>query len=122
MLFDLLRQLSEGSEEDPESRLKELHKRRAELDREIAQAELGNVMLLNDAAMKDRFMQFNQQARELLADFREVEHNFRQLDRRVRERIATWDGKKASCWLRLWESGMPSPIPIKGQFPRFWDF
>lgn len=123
MLFDLLRQLSEGSEEDPESRLKELHKRRAELDREIAQAELGNVMLLNDAAMKDRFMQFNQQARELLADFREVEHNFRQLDRRVRERIATWDGKKGELLAEI--MGERDAIADSDQgasFRAFWDF
>ena len=32
--------------------------------------------------------QFQQLARELLADFREVEHNFRQLDRKVREKMS----------------------------------
>ena len=48
--------------------------------------------LLDDTALKDRFQQFTGLARELLTDFREVEHNFRMLDRRVRERIALWDG------------------------------
>jgi|GEM_PF-5143508 len=41
-----------------------------------------------DTALKVRFQQFTHLARELLTDFREVEHNFRGLDRRVRERIA----------------------------------
>jgi hypothetical protein len=35
-------------------------------------------------------------ARGLLSDFREVEQNFRDLDRDVRERIATWEGSKGS--------------------------
>jgi hypothetical protein len=43
----------------------------------------GNVPLLEDTAVRDRFRQYMQLARELLADFREVEHNFRLLDRRV---------------------------------------
>ena len=93
-LFELLRQLSEGSEEDPQARLEELKKRREEIDAQITQVLQGNFTVLDDTALKDRFMQFSQQARELLSDFREVEHNFRQLDRSVRERIATWDGKK----------------------------
>ena len=54
----------------------------------------GDVPLLDDTEIKDRFQQFTQLARELLTDFREVEHNFRQLDRRVRERIALWEGAK----------------------------
>jgi len=35
-------------------------------------------------------------ARGLLSDFREVEQNFRDLDRSVRERIATWEGSKGT--------------------------
>ena len=87
-LFDLLRQMSEGSESDPAKRVAELHKRRDELDSEIARVLSGDVPLLDDTALKDRFQQFTQLARELLTDFREVEQNFRRLDRRVRERIA----------------------------------
>ena len=56
----------------------------------------GDVPLLDDTALKERFQQFTTLARELLADFREVEHNFRGLDRRVRERIALWDGGKGA--------------------------
>jgi len=123
MLFDLLRQLSEGSDEDPQTRLRELHKRRAEIDAEIAQVELGNVKLLDDIALKDRFMQFTQQARELLSDFRQVEHNFRQLDRSVRERIATWDGSKGELLNEI--MGERDAIADSDQgasFRAFWDF
>ena len=122
-LFELLRQLSEGSTENPELRLQELHKRRAEIDREIEQVKLGNVSVLDDTALKDRFMQFTQQARELLSDFREVEHNFRQLDRRVRERIAQWSGKKGELLADI--MGERDAIADSDQgnsFQAFWAF
>ncbi len=95
-LFELLKQMSEGSETDPAKRVADLRKRRDELDAEIAQILRGDVPLLDDTALKDRFQQFTQLSRELLADFREVEHNFRLLDRRVRERIALWEGAKGA--------------------------
>lgn len=92
MLFELLKQMSEGSDTNPETRLAELHKRRDDIDAEIALVLSGNMPLLDDTAVKDRFQQFDRLAKELLGDFREVEQNFRTLDRRVRERIALWDG------------------------------
>lgn len=95
-LFDLLKQMSEGSESDPAKRIAELHKRRSEIDAEIARIQSGDVVLLDDSALKDRFQQFIQLARELLTDFREVEYNFRQLDRKVREQIALWEGAKGA--------------------------
>ncbi|MCZ4314070.1 DUF3375 domain-containing protein [Comamonadaceae bacterium G21597-S1] len=122
-LFDLLKQMSEGSEADPARRLAELHKRRDELDAEIARVAGGDVPLLDDTALKDRFQQFTQGARELLADFREVEHNFRQLDRRVRERIALWEGGKGALLEQI--MGERDAIADSDQgrsFRAFWDF
>lgn len=93
-LLELLKQMSEGSETDPQARIAELHRRRDEIDAEIARIIDGDIPLLDDTALKDRFQQFMALARDLLTDFREVEHNFRVLDRRVRERIALWEGAK----------------------------
>jgi hypothetical protein len=122
-LFELLRQIIEGSTEAPELRLADLRKRRDAIDAEIEQVAQGRMALLDDTALKDRFMQFDQQARELLSDFREVEHNFRQLDRRVRERIARWEGSKGE----LLESIMGERDAIAdsdhgASFRAFWDF
>lgn len=41
-LFELLRQISAGTQTDPQSRLDELHRRRAEIDAEIAQVIAGD--------------------------------------------------------------------------------
>ncbi len=93
-VFELLRQMVFGSETDADARLAELHRRRDAIDREIADVERGNIEVLDSAAQRDRYQQFADTARALLADFREVESNFRSLDRDLRERIAAWDGSK----------------------------
>lgn len=122
-LFDLLRQMSEGSQTDPAVRIAELHKRRNEIDAELARVLAGDIPLLDDTALKDRFQQFLQLARELLTDFREVEHNFRTLDRRVRERIALWEGAKGALLEEI--MGERDAIDDSDQgksFRAFWDF
>lgn len=122
-LFDLLKQMSEGSEADPAKRVAELHKKRDEIDAEIAQVLSGDVPLLDDTALKDRFQQFIHGARELLTDFREVEHNFRQLDRRVRERIALWDGAKGALLEEIMGERESIADSDQGKsFRAFWDF
>jgi hypothetical protein len=122
-LFELLKQMSDGSEIDPAKRLADLHQRRAEIDAEIARVSGGDVPLLDDTALKERFAQFTQMARELLTDFREVEYNFRQLDRRVRERIALWEGGKGALLAEI--MGERDAIADSDQgrsFRAFWDF
>lgn len=52
--------------------------------------------MLDAVSQKDRFQQFSRTARELLSDFRQVEENFRRLDRNLREQIAGWTGSKGS--------------------------
>ena len=122
-LFDLLRQMSEGSQTDPQVRIAELQKRRSDIDAEIARILAGDIPLLDDTALKDRFQQFLQLARELLTDFREVEQNFRTLDRRVRERIALWEGAKGALLEEI--MGERDAIADSDQgksFRAFWDF
>lgn len=122
-LFELLRQMSVGSQSDPQVRIAELQGRRDVIDGEIARILGGDVPLLDDTALKDRFQQFLQLARDLLADFREVEHNFRALDRQVRERIALWDGAKGALLEQV--MGERDAIADSDQgrsFRAFWDF
>lgn len=122
-LFTLLRQMSEGSETDPAVRLAELHRRRDEIDAEMARIAQGCVPLLEDSALKDRFQQFVQLSRELLSDFRQVEYNFRQLDRRVRERIALWEGSKGALLEEiLGERDLITDSDEGRSFRAFFDF
>ena len=93
-IFELLRQMVHGAETNPEHRLTELRRQRAKLDEEIGRVERGDIAVLDAVGQRDRYQQFARTARELLSDFREVEENFRQLDRRLREQIAGWSGSK----------------------------
>lgn len=122
-LFELLRQMSEGSQTDPQIRIVELQKRRDAIDADIARILAGDIPLLDDTALKDRFQQFVQLSRELLTDFREVEHNFRNLDRHVRERMTLWEGGKGTLLQDI--MGQRDAIADSDQgksFKAFWDF
>lgn len=122
-LVELLRQMSEGSETDPALRIAELQRRREAIEAEMARIAAGDIPLLGDTELKDRFLQFSQIARELLADFRAVEQNFRGLDRKVRERIALWEGSRGELLEQI--LGERDAIADSDQgrnFRAFWDF
>lgn len=121
-VFSLLRQIVHGAESDPQVRLAELHRRRAELDAEIERVEAGEVAVLDATALRDHYQQFAGTARELLSDFREVEENFRTLDRGAREQIASWEGSKGELLTELVGSRADITASDQGRsFQAFYD-
>ena len=122
-LFQLLRQMSEGSQTDPDIRVAHLERRRAQIDEEIAQIRAGAVPVLDATELRDRFQQFTRTSRELLSDFRQVEQNFRDLDREVREQIATWTESKGELLSDIiGERDAISESDQGRNFAAFWDF
>jgi hypothetical protein len=122
-VIELLRQIVHGAETDPDARLAELHRRRDAIDHEIASVESGEFSVLSPTALRERYQEFSGAARELLADFREVEENFRALDRSARERIASWTGGKGELLAEL--VGTRASISGSDQghsFQAFYDF
>ncbi|MBZ4401246.1 DUF3375 domain-containing protein [Myxococcus sp. AS-1-15] len=122
-VFHLLQEMTEGTEVDPKARLAELEKRKAELEEEIARVREGHLELMDESALKDRFQQMSDTARGLMSDFRALEDGFHALDRRVRERIATWEGTRGE----LLETVLGERDAINGSdqgrsFRAFWDF
>lgn len=120
---ELLRQIVQGTQTDPERRLADLRAKRHALDAEIVAVEGGEVPVLAASGVRDRYQQFTSTARELLSDFREVEDNFRRLDRSAREKIATWDGAKGDLLADL--VGSRSEIASSDQghsFQAFYEF
>jgi hypothetical protein len=71
-LFEWLRQMSDGRETDAGGRVRELQRQRAEIDAEIERVEARDMPLLGNTAVKERFTQLANVARELLADCREM--------------------------------------------------
>jgi len=122
-VFQLLRQLAEGTETDPWARITDLERRKADIEAEIRRTREGHVYLLDATRVKERYLQIVATARELLSDFREVEQNFRNLDRAVRERIATWEGGKATLLDEIFGERDTIADSDQGKsFRAFWDF
>ncbi len=122
-VVELLRQIVHGAETDPQARLGELRRRREAINREIADVEAGNLTVLTSTALRDRYQQVAATARDLLADFREVEENFRGLDRAARERIATWQGSKGDLLADLVGGRADIDSSDQGRsFQAFYDF
>lgn len=122
-LIDLLRQIVHGSEVDPESRIAELERQRAEIDEQIQAVHENRAELLDETAVRDRYQLFSSTARELLSDFREVEENFRVLDRSAREKIAGWEGGKGELLAELVTSRGDISSSDQGRsFQGFYDF
>lgn len=91
---DLLRQIAVGSDADPQARVAALEAQRAEIDVQLDAIRAGRDTRLEDAAVRERYAQVRQTARDLLADLRAVEESFRGLDRDVRGKAAMWDGPR----------------------------
>src|SRR5699024_4423731 len=72
---------------------------------------------------RERFLQMSDTARGLLADFRQVEQNFRELDRQVREKVAAWEGGKGDMLAEVFGERDAIADSDQGRsFRAFWDF
>ncbi len=121
-IFELLRQMVEGTEADAEVRIQELEKRKTDIEKELARVREGRMDVLDDTALKDRFLLVNKTARELLSDFREVEYNFRHLDQKIREQIALWEGSKGNLLEDFFgERDVIAESDQGKSFNAFWD-
>jgi len=123
MVFELLRQIAEGTEKDPDARVLELERRKLQIETEIERVRGGRWQIMDAAQVKDRFLQMAATAKGLLSDFRELDQNFKDLDRGVRERIATWEAGKGALLEEIF--GKRDAISDSDQgksFRAFWDF
>lgn len=122
-VFRLLQEIVSGSERDPQVRIAELERQRGEIDREIADIRAGRLETLDTTQVRERFHQAEDTARKLLADFRQVEYNFRELDRRTRERIATSDRPKGEMLDDIFTGHDEIRNSDQGRsFRAFWEF
>ncbi|MBM9615019.1 DUF3375 domain-containing protein [Desulfobulbus rhabdoformis] len=123
MVFELLQQMIDGTEIDPDKRIIELQRKKREIDQEIEAIRHGHINRLSDTALRDRAQQVESTAMDLLRDFREVENNFRQLDKEVREKIATWDGRKGELLEEILQERDAIADSDQGRsFQAFWNF
>ncbi len=121
--IELLKQIIHGMEENEETRIGRLEEQKKQIDLEIQKIRDGYVPLLSEREVRERFLQFQRQSGELLSDFRAVEQNFRNLDRDIREKIASWTGEKSSLLkILLGERDSISGSDEGQSFSAFWGF
>lgn len=122
-VFELLREITEGTETDPRARIDELTRRKQAIEQEIAEIGEGRLRLMDSTRLRERFLQMSDTARSLLADFRQVEQNFRELDRQVREKVAAWEGGKGDMLEEVFGEHDAITDSDQGRsFRAFWDF
>ena len=122
-LFQLLRDLATGAQNEPEVRIRDLERRRTEIEQEIERVRSGQAGPLDATQVKERYLQIEDTARHLLSDFRQVEENFRALDAKTRERVATSAQTKGALLEEIF--GETDHIRRSDQgksFDAFWEF
>ena len=122
-IFTLLKTLVHGSETDPEARLAELQSQRDDIDAQMELIRSGTVPVMSGPEAVDHFHQLSTQAKDLLSDFREVEANFRKLDRKLREQISRWEGGQGDLLESIFSSQQDISGSLQGRtFQGFWDY
>jgi hypothetical protein len=92
--FRLLRDIVRDASTDPDEQISELERKKEAIEAEIARLRQGQVRPPDNTRTRERFLEAEDTYRRLLSDFRQIEENFRQLDRKTRAHIATSDQPK----------------------------
>lgn len=93
-IFRLLREIVKEAMVDPDAEIRRLEEEKHRIERELSALKAGQFAPADSTRMRERFLEAGQTARRLLFDFRQVEENFRQLDRKTREKIAVSEAAK----------------------------
>jgi len=122
-IFDILKDIVYGASFDVEERVAELEKRRGEIDGEIARLKAGDFDKFDATRIKERYFELEDTARKLLSDFKQIEHNFRDLDRTARAERLNAERSRGSVLKDIF--GLRDRIMASDQgrsFSAFWAF
>lgn len=122
-LYRLLKEIVQNTEQDSEVRIAELEKQKQDIEHKITQIRSGVVEDFDSTRIKERWFEAEDVARKLLSDFRQVEYNFRSLDREVREMITLSDKNKGDLLDEIFDQQDYIHDSEQGKsFSAFWEF
>ncbi|MBA3673369.1 MAG: DUF3375 domain-containing protein [Chitinophagaceae bacterium] len=84
-IFDMLKELVIKSSDDIELRKNELIKKRNEIESELARIEKGEYEKLNKWQITEQYVLLEETTGKLMSDFKQIEENFRQLNKKAKE-------------------------------------
>lgn len=93
-ILEILKEVHMSTEGNAQMYLDDLLAQRAALDEKIEKAQKGEVISLSDSQIRERFLQFQHDAIELLDDFRQVDANLCNLDKEIMQDILNWTGPR----------------------------
>ena len=107
----------------PYERIQQLQEERKKIDDEIEKISKGNYTQPNDTQLKEDYFLAEETARRLLADFRQVEENFRELDTQTRQTIIKSSLAKGALLDNIFEQQDHLWNTDQGKsFKAFWEF
>ena len=122
-LYRLLQEIVQNTEQDVEVRIAELEKQKQGIEEKIVRLRSGVVDDFDGTRVKERWFEAEDTARKLLSDFRQVEYNFRSLDRDVREMITLSDKNKGDLLDEIFDQQNYINDSEQGKsFSAFWEF
>lgn len=120
--FSLLQQIVNKTA-GPYERIQQLQEERKKIDDEIDKIKSGNYTKPGDTQLKEDYFLAEETARRLLADFRQVEENFRELDTQTRQTIIKSTLAKGALLDNIFEQQDHLWSTDQGKsFKAFWEF
>lgn len=93
-IFRLLKEIVTDAMVDPDAEILRLEMEKEQIERKLANLKAGYYPVKDSTRIRERFLEACETSQRLLSDFRQVEENFRQLDRKTREKITISDSSK----------------------------
>lgn len=122
-VFNLLREIASKASDSPEKRIQELERTKEEIDQEIDTIRKGGYRPFSETQIRERFIEAEETARRLVADFRQVEQNVRDLDKEARQLFVTADAPKGAVLDNVFERRESITASDQGRsFRSFWEF
>lgn len=124
-VFNLLHEIARETDTDVEHRKARLLEEQARIAAELAEIEKSGVVKpqLDAVQIKERFLQAEETAQAILADFREVEENFRELTRQVQDDVVKWTRGKGELLEKIFnESDIIRKSEQGRSFMAFWRY
>lgn len=122
-IFEILNEIVYKSSDDPQKRMAELQRQRQEIDKEIEKIKAGDIEKFSETQIKERFYDVYDTARKLISDFRQIEYNFREIDRSLREKQLNSNIKKGRLLEDVFKSHDLLWQTDQGKsFRAFWEF
>ena len=123
-VVNLLTDLDNNTNLDRDTRIRKLKEQREQLDKEILRLEDGGeIAPPEEIHVREDFRHAATIARAILGDFREVEENFRDLERQLMEHIITWKKGKGELLEKFFQDRDFIVHSDQGRsFSAFWEY